>query len=206
MSIRFVSQMVENDIYTVSSLGNTTSADWITCGACLPAQDFPNIGREFKCLSNSITGTGTVQDSQINLLSGTITIGGEVEVSNFPATQTVQPTYNHTTSVDAINSTGQTIALSVMGNQIFKSLTISCSDLGGICSDISFLKFYNLVTATETDTPILKVGILSNQSLVLSPDILMGALCVRATALFADADTTGPNGNICGSFFYTGYA
>ena len=32
--------------------------------------------------SNSITGTGTVTDGQINLLTGTITIAGEVEVKN----------------------------------------------------------------------------------------------------------------------------
>ena len=88
--IRFVNQMIENDIYTVSSLGTTTSADWITCGSCLDGQDFPNIGRQFKCLSSSITGTGTVIDTQINLLSGTITIGGDVEVSNFPPFPAIQ--------------------------------------------------------------------------------------------------------------------
>ena len=81
MTIRFVSQMIENDIYTVSSLGTTTSADWITAGSCLAGQDFPNIGRQFKCLSNSITGNGTVQDSQINLLSGTIIVGGDVDAN-----------------------------------------------------------------------------------------------------------------------------
>ena len=93
MSLRFVQNMVVNDIYTVYSLGSTTSGDWITSGAC--SSEFPNIGKQFKCLSNSITGTGVVKDCEINYLDETPITGitGTVAVSGaYQATQPVSGT------------------------------------------------------------------------------------------------------------------
>jgi predicted enzyme related to lactoylglutathione lyase len=225
-NIRTASELIVGNWFKVESLGNTIGAVWNQMGAIIGGESDPPIGRVFKCLMNG-NGTGTVstiiysQNFEIASLPpiaitntsfdvgnfpATQAVSGTVNIGNYPAVQPVQLPYYDTTTLDTINATSQTIAIASIGNQILNSLTISSSEPASLSGNISFLKFYNNVTATEVDTPILKVGILSNQSLTLSPAILFGALCVRATALWDDIDTTAPNGVIYGTFFYTGYA
>ena len=79
--IRFVEYMTINDIYIVQVLGNTSSGDWISAGACIGNQPFPDIGRRFKCLDNTVSGTGIVQDYEININNVIQPISGEVDVN-----------------------------------------------------------------------------------------------------------------------------
>ena len=218
MSLRFVQNMVVNDIYTVYSLGSTTSGDWITSGAC--SSEFPNIGKQFKCLSNSITGTGVVKDCEINFLdetpitgiTGTVAVSGpltdaQLRVTAVPVSiasldTTVVTHLNNTSgiSLTEINLTSQQIKAAEGDIQTI----VLTSDTNTESYGVNYVKLYNSATATFTNTPIFKIAIKDNQSISFTPNIYFSTgLCVRASSLWADSDVTAPGSDISGSFFST---
>ena len=180
--------------YKVENIGDTSSADWSALGALLGAETYPIIGRVFKAKTSSPSGSGTI--SKLIYNQNVVVSGGTIGIENFPIP------FNIPVSLTAINATSQLISNGTY--LIIKTMTISSNYASAATGDIVYLKFYATTTADETDTPILKVPLLTNQSVTITPEISFYELCVRATLLWADGDTTGPTSNISGSFFILG--
>jgi hypothetical protein len=111
-------------------------------------------------------------------------------------------TINTTTAVSRTTIDLTSHQIKASGSGTITTMTLSSNLLAAALGNINFVKFYNLPTATQTDTPILKVGLLSNQSLTIDANIsFTNGCCVRASNLWADSDTTAPTENITGAFF-----
>ena len=111
-------------------------------------------------------------------------------------------TINTTTAVSRTTIDLTSHQIKASGSGTVTTLTISSNLIAATLGTINFVKFYNSPTATNADTPILKVGLLSNQSLTIDANIsFTNGCCVRASALWADGDTTAPTENISGAFF-----
>jgi len=123
--------------------------------------------------------------------------------SGFAATITGPvTTINTTTAVSRTTIDLTSHQIKASGSGTITTMTLSSNLLAATLGTINFVKFYNLPTATQTDTPILKVGLLSNQSLTIDANIsFTNGCCVRASNLWADSDTTVPTENITGAFF-----
>ena len=111
-------------------------------------------------------------------------------------------TINTTTAVSRTTIDLTSHQIKASGSGTVTTMTLSSNLLAATLGTINFVKFYNLPTATDADTPILKIGLLSNQSLTIDANIsFTNGCCVRASALWADNDVTVPTENITGSFF-----
>ena len=111
-------------------------------------------------------------------------------------------TINTTTAVSRTTIDLTSHQIKASGTGTVTTMTLSSNLLAATLGTINFVKFYNSPTATNADTPILKIGLLSNQSLTIDANIsFTNGCCVRASALWADSDTTVPTENITGAFF-----
>ena len=111
-------------------------------------------------------------------------------------------TINTTTAVSITTIDVTSDQIKASGSGTITTMTLSSNLLAATLGTINFVKFYNSPTATNADTPILKVGLLSNQSLTIDANIsFTNGCCVRASVLWADNDTIAPTENITGAFF-----
>jgi hypothetical protein len=105
-------------------------------------------------------------------------------------------------SRNTIDSTSHQINAVPFGGSCLTTIVLSSSASIPVVGDINYVKFYNSATATSADTPILKLPLLTNQSLTIDSNLAFNnGCCVRATHLWADSDTTAPTENITGAFF-----
>jgi hypothetical protein len=105
-------------------------------------------------------------------------------------------------SRNTIDSSSHQINAVPFGGSCLTTIVLSSSASIPVVGDINYVKFYNSATATSADTPILKLPLLTNQSLTIDANLgFNNGCCVRATHLWADSDTTAPTENITGAFF-----
>jgi len=192
---------VDNAVLEVNIASQSGNIDVIItdCTILVPVNISSSVGLDIASLpAIAITNTSFAVTN-----TNATAIAVKPVASGFAATITGPvTTINTTTAVSRTTIDLTSHQIKASGSGTITTMTLSSNLLAATLGTINFVKFYNLPTATQTDTPILKVGLLSNQSLTIDANIsFTNGCCVRASNLWADSDTTAPTENITGAFF-----